>query len=139
MNSFKRTKYDRFKAKAYKLGLDLIKSLFVNLFIWQLVYSVLASFIASTLFNWDEIEAKSYSWTSTTFAALKLAFIVLYSHAISWHLYEIYMTESYYFEIKPRNVNQLSLGAAMSLNSHPYIQVIIILIQNILAINEVLS
>lgn len=64
-----------------------------------------------------------YSWFWTILASFKLGFIVLFSNAISWQLYQILMTEIYHFELKPRDVNQLSLSSALSLNSHPYIQV----------------
>lgn len=78
------------------------------------------------IFGSDEIStanSSSYSATLTILAALKLSFILVFSQAISWHLYQIYMTEIYHFELQPRDPTDLSLVGALSLNSHPYIQV----------------
>ena len=57
------------------------------------------------------------------FAAIKLSFLINFANAISWDLYEIYMTEMYHFNIQPSDASDLPLATAMSLNSHPYIQV----------------
>lgn len=55
--------------------------------------------------------------------ALKLSFIINIGHSLSWNLYEIYLTQIYHFTIQPRVPTEISLSTAMSLNSHPYIQV----------------
>ena len=55
--------------------------------------------------------------------ALKLYFIINIGHSLSWNLYEIYLTQIYHFTIQPRVPTEISLSTAMSLYSHPYIQV----------------
>lgn len=113
-----RMKYDRFKNQAYKILITIVKSHFLYLIIWQFIYTTFGFLYQCTTFNDENV--KEYSTYSTLFAAFKLSIIIVYSNALSWHLYEIFMTENYEFDSSLRDTN--NLATAMSLNSHPYIQ-----------------
>ena len=134
-------KYDRFKNQAYKILITIAKSHFLYLVIWQFIYTTFGKYKRFNLYNakidsfkltiigflyqcttFNDENVKEYSTYSTLFAGFKLSIIIVYSNALSWHLYEIFMTENYEFDSSLRDTN--NLATAMSLNSHPYIQVL---------------
>jgi len=116
------TKYVRFKSKLYGAALSCLKSVFLHMFIWKIVYFFMGSCLLNNLFAAKSNESDTLSSFMTTFIAIKIAFLLNFAHSISWIIYEIYLTEIYHFNIQQTVNSQICLPVAMSLNTHSYIQ-----------------